>query len=77
MADYFTHFAEVYPILDQQAEIAHELVHQFVSRYGVPLELHSDQGRNFESSLFQQICEMLEITKITGQVQMVSLRDST
>ena len=25
--------------------------------------MHSDQGRNFESSLFQQLCEALEITK--------------
>ena len=56
VADYFTRFVEAYPIPDQQAEtVAHELVHQFVSRYGVPLELYSDQGWNFESSLFQQI----------------------
>ncbi|KAJ8941098.1 hypothetical protein NQ318_019103 [Aromia moschata] len=33
------------------------------SRIGVPLELHSDQGRNFESILFQNICRTLNIRK--------------
>ena len=34
-----------------------------VIRFGVPKELHSDQGRNFESSLFNQMCEILGIHK--------------
>ncbi|KAK3736572.1 hypothetical protein QZH41_003146 [Actinostola sp. cb2023] len=32
-------------------------------RYGVPDSLHSDQGRNFESSIFKEMCELLEIKK--------------
>lgn len=32
-------------------------------RYGVPRSLHSDQGRNFESVLFQELCRLLEINK--------------
>ena len=36
---------------------------QFFSRFGVPGELHSDQGRNFESSVFQEVCTLLGIHK--------------
>ena len=38
-------------------------VREFVSRFGVPLQLHSDQGRNFESALFNDVCNLLGIDK--------------
>ena len=64
VADYFTRWMEAYPLPDQQAEtVARTFVNQFISRFGIPLELHSDQGRNFESELFQHVCQILEITK--------------
>ena len=56
---------EAYPIPDQQAEtVASKLVEEFVCRFGVPTELHSDQGRNFESAVFQEMCNILDIRKI-------------
>ena len=62
--DQFTKFVEAYPIPDQTAEVvANKIVLEFISRYGTPLEMHSDQGRNYESRLFQEVCRLLEIHK--------------
>lgn len=42
---------------------ANTFVNQVISRHGVPLELHSDQGRNFESRLFNELTYLLGIKK--------------
>jgi hypothetical protein len=50
--DYFTKWPEAYAIPNQGAStIAEALVTNFLCRFGIPWELHSDQGRNFESCL--------------------------
>jgi hypothetical protein len=57
--DYFTKSPEAYAIPTREASTMTEaLVTNFYSRFGVPRELHSDQGRNFESRLMQEIAEM-------------------
>ena len=43
--------------------VATVLVREFICRFGTPLELHSDQGRNFESELIKEMCEILGINK--------------
>ena len=64
IVDYFTRWAEAFALPDQQAEtLAATFVREFVCRYGAPLEVHSDQGRNFESALFQEICRLFGICK--------------
>jgi hypothetical protein len=64
VGDYHTKWMETYAIPDQQAEtVASKLVNEFVCRFGVPAELHSDQGRNFESRVFREMCNLLNITK--------------
>ena len=53
IGDYFTKWVEAYPIPDQTAEtVAKKVVEEFICRFGVPRELHSDQGRNFESKYY-------------------------
>ena len=64
VTDCFTKCVEIYALLNHEAEtVAQMLTCEFFSRYGVPLELHSDQGMQFESKLFQEICELLGIHK--------------
>ncbi|GBM35520.1 hypothetical protein AVEN_106752-1 [Araneus ventricosus] len=61
---YFTKRPEAIPIPDQEAStVAEELVRIWISRYGVPMILHSDQGTNFNSSLFSELCKLLGIQK--------------
>jgi len=56
--DYFTKWPKVYAIPNQEAStVANALVENFFCRFGVPMELHSDQGRNFESRLMQEVLE--------------------
>ena len=38
-------------------------VSHFVSRFGAPNVLHTDQGRNFESALFKEVCLLLGVHK--------------
>ena len=62
--DYFTKWPEAIAVPNQEAEtIARALVDNFFSRFGVPDELHSDQGRNFESKVFRACCNLLGIKK--------------
>ncbi len=64
VVDYLTKWAEAYAMPDQTAEtVASVFVTEFVCRYGVPTQLHSDQGRQFEADLFQGMCDLLGIKK--------------
>ncbi|VDI50045.1 Hypothetical predicted protein [Mytilus galloprovincialis] len=55
---------EAYPIPHQHADlVAQKLVMEFIARFGIPLELHTDQGKNFESDLFKSVCNLFQINK--------------
>ena len=64
VSDYFTRWAEAYALPNQEATtVARKLVDEFVCRHGVPESLHSDQGADFESKLFTEMCKILGIHK--------------
>ena len=64
IGDYFTRWMEAFPIPNQEAiTVARALVDKFFCRFDLPEQLHSDQGRQFESELLQQICNILRIKK--------------
>ncbi len=64
-SDYFTKWPEVYSLfqIKRQGLLEKCLVEEFISRFGVPLQLHSDQGRNFCSNIFAEMCHLLDIKK--------------
>ena len=43
--------------------MARVLVQEFIARFGVPMAIHSDQGRNFESVVFAEMCNLLGVHK--------------
>jgi len=62
--DYFTKWVEAFPLPDQEAStIASVLVESIFCRWGSPLYLHSDQGKNFDSLLLKEVCKLLGIEK--------------
>ena len=63
-ADHFTRWVEVYPIKNQEAQtVFRKLIDEMFCRFSPPEQLHSDQGRQFESDLIAEICNMLGIKK--------------
>ena len=64
MTDVFTKYTVAVPTRNQEAvTVVQVLVRDWFSRYGVPERIHSDQGRDFESSLVKGLCQMYGIKK--------------
>ena len=64
IVDQFTRWIEIYPLPEQTAAAtAKAFFDGWIARYGVPTIVHTDQGRNFTSQLFQDLCAYLECTK--------------
>ena len=61
---HFTKWVEIYGINTLEAvEVARCLI-DLICRHGSPEGLLSDQGRNFESALFKEVCELLDVHKL-------------
>lgn len=64
MVDQFTKWVEMAALPEQTAQsIAEKFIVHFIVTFGCPLEVHTDQGRNFDSDLFRALCDALEIAK--------------
>ncbi|KAI8490454.1 hypothetical protein Bbelb_317220 [Branchiostoma belcheri] len=64
VSDVFTKYVNLYPIPKQDAAtVADKLFRDFVGQHGVPDQIHSDQGSQFESQLVAELCARLQISK--------------
>ena len=63
--DHFTRYTAVYVTPKQTAPIvAKVLWKNFLVNYGWPEKILTDQGKNFESSLVRELCELAWIQKL-------------
>jgi cleavage and polyadenylation specificity factor subunit 1 len=64
MIDHFTRWLEAVPISNISAEsCAQTFLGAWVSRYGIPVNIVSDQGTQFESNVFSSLLQRLGINK--------------
>ena len=61
--DYFSKYVHVFPMPNQTTETVADCLLKLVLEQGVPERLHSDQGRQFEAAVFQELCRRLGISK--------------
>lgn len=69
LTDAFTKYSQAIHCRNQTATVVAKALRDkwFASmplcHYGVPLCLHSDQGRNFESNIIKELCKLYGIDK--------------
>jgi len=64
ITDHYTKYSVAVPTRNQTAKTTAEaLLNNFILHYGIPSKLHSDQGRNFESDLMKELCQLMDIKK--------------
>ena len=64
VADYFTKYTEAYPLKDKSARsVVDALAEHWMTRFGFPLTLHSDQGREFENKVIHDLARLMGAVK--------------
>lgn len=64
ITDHLTRYAQAIPTTNQTARTtAKVLFEKFIVHYVFPERLHSDQGRNFESAVIRELCELAGVAK--------------
>ena len=61
---------EIIAIPDQSAATtARTILNEVIAEFGSPFSIHSDLGSNYESTIFRELCDLLEIKKSRTSVR--------
>lgn len=64
ITDHFTRYAQAIPTRNQSAKTtAKSLWDHFIQHYSFPSRIHCDQGRNFESRVIRELCNLAGVKK--------------
>lgn len=64
MIDGFSRYVQMAPLTEHTAEtVAQAMIDKWISVFGFPMELYTDQGREFQSDLMKVFCRQFEIAK--------------
>ena len=64
LTDAFTKWTIAVPVRDQSAKtVVRVLLNDWITKFGVPEQLHSDQGRSFEAEVVKELCAHYGIRK--------------
>jgi transposase InsO family protein len=64
ISDYFTKYTDAFPLRHHTAPVVADiLMRRWIVYHGVPKQVHSDQGPEFESALIQSLAKLLGSTK--------------
>ena len=64
ITDHYTRYALAIPTRNMSAKTtADTFFNSFVTHYGLPAKIHSDQGANFESQLVKELCSITGMKK--------------
>ncbi|GFU61858.1 transposon Tf2-9 polyprotein [Trichonephila clavipes] len=70
ITDHFTKWSELIPLRITSAQaIANALFENYISRYGAPISLISDNGPQFISEVFEHLSHRLDIKHENGNIQ--------
>ena len=62
LGDYFSKWVDAWAVPNHSAQtVADKLVTEFFTKFGCPVQIHADQGREFQSELFRLVCKKLGI----------------
>ena len=64
ITDHFTKYALAIATKNQTAKTTAEVLHDsFITHFGIPKRIHSDQGACFESDIIKELCKITGMTK--------------
>ena len=64
MTDWFNRYTKAYALSRATGTVVAQAMLDFMTTFGCPLELYSNNGRNLHGSLVQSLCKYLGVTKL-------------